>query len=40
MAVVVVRFSGRTFRAKELTLICEIVQACSGLSRMELAGTV
>ena len=36
MPVVATRFSGRTFRARELTLIREIVQDCSGLSRMEL----
>ncbi len=40
MAVVAERFSGRTFRATELTLIRELVQDCSGLSRMELARTV
>ena len=40
MPVVATRFSGRTFRAKELTLIRELVQDCSGLSRMELAHTV
>ena len=34
------RFSGRSFRPKELSLIREIVEDCSGLSRMELARTV
>ena len=34
------RFSGRAFRAREVTLIREVVRDCSGLSRMELARTV
>ena len=34
------RFSGRGFRPKEIALIRDIVQDCSGLSRMELARTV
>ena len=34
------RFSGRSFRPKELSLIREIVADCRGLSRMELARTV
>ena len=33
-------FSGRAFSAREVTLIGELVQECSGLSRMELARTV
>ena len=33
-------FSGRAFSAREVTLIGEVVQDCSGLSRMELARTV
>ena len=33
-------FSGRAFSAREVTLIREVVQECSGLSRMELARTV
>ena len=40
MAVAEERFSGRGFLPKELALIREIVQDCSGLSRMELARTV
>ena len=40
MTVAATRFSGRAFSVKELTLIREIVQDCSGLSRMELARTV
>ena len=40
MPVVATRFSGCTFRTTELTLIRELVQDCSGLSRMELARTV
>jgi len=40
MRVVEERFSGRGFRPKELALIRDIVQDCSGLSRMELAHTV
>ena len=40
MAVAATRFSGRAFSVQEVTLICEIVQDCSGLSRMELARTV
>lgn len=34
------RFCGREFTAKEVTLIREVVDACSGLSRFELANTV
>ena len=34
------RYSGRRFTPKELTLIREVVEACSGLSRKELAQTV
>ena len=34
------RFSGRQFTPKELALIREIVESCSGLSRKELAQTV
>jgi len=34
------RFSGRQFTPKELALIYEVVEACSGLSRKELAQTV
>ena len=33
-------FSGPAFSAREVTLIGEVVQDCSGLSRMELARTV
>lgn len=33
-------FSGRRFRASELSLIREVVESCDGLSRMELARTV
>ena len=40
MAVPEERFSGRTFKHKELALIRELVQDCAGLSRMELARTV
>ena len=40
MAVGEERFSGREFRPKELALIRDIVQDCSGLRRMELAHTV
>lgn len=40
MAVGVESLSGRTFRAKEVALIREIVADCSGLSLMELARTV
>ena len=40
MAVPEERWSGRTFKPKELALIREIVQDCAGLSRMELARTV
>ena len=40
MPVAATRFSGRAFSVQELTLIREIVQDCSGLSRMELARTV
>jgi hypothetical protein len=35
-----IRFSGRRFTASELTLIREVVESCSGLSRKELAHTV
>src|SRR5712691_8583703 len=34
------RFSGRQFTPKELALIHEVVETCSGLSRKELAQTV
>ena len=34
------RFSGRQFTPKELALIYEVVETCSGLSRKELAQTV
>jgi len=34
------RFRGRRFTAKELALIREVVESCSGLSRAELAFTV
>lgn len=34
------RFCGREFTAKEVSLIHEIVETCSGLSRLELANTV
>ena len=34
------RFCGREFCAKEVSLIHEIVETCSGLSRFELANTV
>lgn len=34
------RYSGRRFTPKELTLIREVVETCSGLSRKELAQTV
>ena len=34
------RYSGRRFTAQELTLIGEVVETCSGLSRKELAQTV
>lgn len=34
------RFSGRRFTTKELALIREVVESCSGLSRKELAQTV
>ena len=34
------RFSGRRFTPKELALIREVVESCSGLSRKELAQTV
>lgn len=34
------RFCGREFSAKEVSLIHEIVETCSGLSRFELANTV
>ena len=40
MATATTRFTGRTFSAREMTLIREVVQDCSGLSRMELARTV
>ncbi|MDE2972767.1 MAG: DUF4338 domain-containing protein, partial [Acidobacteriota bacterium] len=40
MAAATTRFTGRTFSAREMTLIREVVQDCSGLSRMELARTV
>ena len=40
MAVAPTTFSGRAFSVKEVTLIGEVVQECSGLSRMELARTV
>ena len=34
------RFCGRTFGAKEISEIREVVESCSGLSRRELASTV
>ena len=34
------RFCGREFTAKEMSLIREVVDTCSGLSRFELANTV
>jgi len=34
------RYSGRKFTPKELTLVREVVESCSGLSRTELARTV
>jgi hypothetical protein len=34
------RYSGRRFRPKELALIREVVESCSGLSRKELAQTI
>ena len=37
LATATTRFSGRTFSAREMTLIREVVRDCSGLSRMELA---
>ena len=40
MATATTRFTGRTLSAREMTLIREVVQDCSGLSRMELARTV
>ena len=40
MTVATTRFSGRAFSAREMTLIREVVQDWSGLSRMELARTV
>ena len=40
MATATTRFSGRTFSAREMTLIREVVRDCAGLSRMELARTV
>ena len=40
MAAATTSFSGRTFRAREVTLIREVVRDCPGLSRMELARTV
>ena len=40
MPVTAMRFSGRTFGAREVALIRELVGDCSGLSRMELARTV
>ena len=33
-------YSGREFRAKELALVREVVESCSGLSRTELARTI
>ena len=40
MAVATMRFSGRAFSDREVTLIGKVVRDCSGLSRMELARTV
>ena len=40
MAATTTRFSGRAFSVQEVTLSREVVQDCSGLSRMELARTV
>jgi hypothetical protein len=34
------RYSGRRFRPKELALIREVVESCTGLSRKELAQTI
>ena len=34
------RYSGREFTAKELALVREVVESCSGLSRTELARTI
>ena len=34
------RYSGRRFRQRELALIHEVVESCSGLSRKELAQTI
>src|SRR5881409_2235119 len=34
------RFSGREFGVQDLTLIRQVVDGCSGLSRMELAHTI
>jgi hypothetical protein len=34
------RFSGRSFRAQEIALIRDVVDACAGLSRKELANTI
>jgi hypothetical protein len=34
------RYSGRRFTTRELTLVREVVESCSGLSRTELARTV
>ena len=34
------RFCGREFTAKEVSLIREVVDTCSGLSRFELANTL
>ena len=34
------RYSGRQFTAKELALVREVVESCSGLSRTELARTI
>ena len=40
MVTATTRFTGRTFSVREMTLICEVVRDCPGLSRMELARTV
>jgi hypothetical protein len=34
------QFSGRSFRAQEIALIRDVVDACAGLSRKELANTI
>src|SRR6056297_1698710 len=34
------QFCGRQFTSKEMTLVCEVVSTCGGISRQELAYTV